>query len=435
MMTGHDAPGRDAQLPWRPATVPGYTFSHVLGSGATADVCLYRTAGRDHGQDGDLAVKITKRRLSDTDLARFQAETSALTTLSDHPNILTAHDAFVDDLGRGCLLLEYAPNGSCADLLGKRPLSADHVADMGMRLADALHEAHRHGIVHRDIKPSNVLLDEQGMPLLADFGICADLYGSDTVTGLSPAWSAPEVLAGINGGTDLSDMYSLGATLFALLTGQPPLRRPDTASSQSHDRPATDDPTRSGNGHVPPGDAHARVLNVLYRAMAQHPDDRFASMADFRNALEHAARHERHGRGNDSARNATHNRTSAGTPNRSDRPQTGNAANGSAPRTDAKRAIAPLPRLMSPLITLLVVALAMPLPPASITPSSERPAEIGPSGIITDKDPETLSANRRGRSMPDDLLDATADNDHHTAQDNTTHTNNATNRMPTGDTP
>ena len=239
--------------------VPDYVLIRMLGSGAAANVYLFRHVQ----QHRDLAVKVSHQPLRHQDQQRFQSEAEALAALSAHPHILTIHSSFVDAFGRGCLLLDYAPNGSCQDLIHCQPMSVMRTLDIGIQLADALSFAHRQGFVHRDVKPSNVLLDAHGLPLLADFGICAHLYQTSIVTGHSPLWSAPEVLAGLSGGNDMSDMYSLGATLAALLTGMPPER----CDLDTYDLPAD-------------------LVRILRRLMAHHPDDRYGSMRECMHVLQ-----------------------------------------------------------------------------------------------------------------------------------------------------
>lgn len=244
--------------------VPDCVFIRMLGSGAAANVYLFRHVQ----QHRDLAVKVSHQPLHYQDQQRFQSEAETLAALSAHPRILTIHGSFVDTCGRGCLLLDYATNGSCQDLIRHQPLSVMRTLDIGIQLADALSFAHRQGFVHRDVKPSNVLLDAHGLPLLADFGICAHLYQTSVITGYSPLWSAPEVLAGLSGGNDMSDMYSLGATLAALLTGMPPER----CDLDTYDLPAD-------------------LVRILRRLMAHHPDDRYSSMRKCMHALQEVQRH------------------------------------------------------------------------------------------------------------------------------------------------
>lgn len=267
-----------------PPRLPGYDFKRRIGSGATSIVYLYR----QRMPDRDVAVKVSRTVLDPYAAARYRIEAECLARLSSHPAILPIHAVGVTDDGHGYLVLGYAPFGSYRERCRRRPLSADQTLDLGVVLAGALYAAHRVGIVHRDVKPSNVLIDAQGAPVLADFGIAASMYRSDHATGHSEPWAAPEVLEGRSGGTDASDVYSLGATLFGVLTGSPPPRpisgpQGDPGGAIAHaSRPRLDLPDVSHDA----GD-------VLRTALSWHPDDRYGSALEFARAMQHAQ--HRHG--------------------------------------------------------------------------------------------------------------------------------------------
>ncbi len=150
-----------------------------------------------------------------------------LTARLNHPGIITIHDVVSID-GRPYIVMELLPSHSLAeeiDLYG--PLPAEKVAKIGLQLLDALGVAHRSGIIHRDVKPSNVLLGDDGRVVLTDFGIATSLSdGSLTTAGLvvgSPTYMSPERLRG-EGIGPATDMWSLGATLYAALEGHPPFQ-------------------------------------------------------------------------------------------------------------------------------------------------------------------------------------------------------------------
>src|SRR5205085_6094408 len=110
---------------------------------------------------------------------RFEREVTALESL-EHPNVVSVlGHGELDD--RPYLVLERVDGGSLAELVATGPLPPERAAAIGAQLADALAHAHQHGVVHRDVKPSNVLLDLDGRPRLADFGV-AQLDGSGTLT-------------------------------------------------------------------------------------------------------------------------------------------------------------------------------------------------------------------------------------------------------------
>ncbi|MBW3078909.1 serine/threonine-protein kinase [Bifidobacterium simiiventris] len=269
-----------------PVSIPGCVFVQKIGSGAASDVYRYRHIATRR----DFAVKMSRKPLSGEDRDRLHGEMRALRALSSHPAVLTIHDAFVTPDGYGCLVLDYAANGSCRNLVGDRSMTCERTLDLGIRMAGALHAAHRLGIVHRDVKPSNILIDEHGLPVLADFGICADLYCPGSVTGHSPLWSAPEVMDGSTGGNDLSDVYSLGATLFALFTGMSPHMLARDSSHGGCDERETAFIVQTGLAAAGIQSNAAEIGRMLCKALAPCPDDRYGSMLEFERALQRIRR-------------------------------------------------------------------------------------------------------------------------------------------------
>ncbi|TLW93840.1 serine/threonine protein kinase [Saccharomonospora piscinae] len=143
-----------------------------------------------------------------------------------HPNAITVFDVVTDDNGQPCLIMEYLPSISLAQELQRNvTLPPVEVARIGAQIASALKEAHAVGIVHRDIKPGNILLADNGVVKITDFGISrAKDDVTVTKTGMiagTPAYLAPEVAVGGDPGPE-SDVFSLGSTLYAASEGQPP---------------------------------------------------------------------------------------------------------------------------------------------------------------------------------------------------------------------
>ncbi|HEV7963951.1 MAG TPA: serine/threonine-protein kinase, partial [Actinoplanes sp.] len=142
-----------------------------------------------------------------------------------HPGLISMYDVVIED-SRPWLIMEYVPARSLEDVfLDDGPISPLRVAEVGRQLLAALCAAHDAGIVHRDVKPSNVLLTPSGRVVLTDFGI-ATYEGATTLTQSgtfmgSPAYVAPEVARGERA-TPVSDLWSLGATLYAAVEGRPP---------------------------------------------------------------------------------------------------------------------------------------------------------------------------------------------------------------------
>ncbi len=142
-----------------------------------------------------------------------------------HPGLIAMYDVVIED-SRPYLIMEYVAARSLEDVfIDDGPISPPRVAEVGRQLLAALRAAHAEGIVHRDVKPSNVLLETSGRVVLTDFGI-ATYDGATTLTQTgtfmgSPAYVAPEVATGERA-TPSSDLWSLGATLYAAVEGRPP---------------------------------------------------------------------------------------------------------------------------------------------------------------------------------------------------------------------
>ncbi|MFE2751633.1 serine/threonine-protein kinase [Actinosynnema sp. NPDC059335] len=153
-----------------------------------------------------------------------------------HPNAVTVHDVVEED-GRPVLVMEYLPARTLADRIARGPVPAAEAVAVGAQVAGALAAAHAAGIVHRDVKPGNVLLTDDGTAKITDFGI-ARAVGDVTVTrtGLlagTPAFLSPEVARGGEPGP-ASDVFALGATLYAAVEGRPPFGDGDNAIALLH---------------------------------------------------------------------------------------------------------------------------------------------------------------------------------------------------------
>ncbi|WP_338743295.1 serine/threonine-protein kinase [Actinomadura luteofluorescens] len=164
--------------------------------------------------------------------ARVDREARAAARLR-HPGIVTVHDLVTTADEQPWIIMELVPGRSLADLLAEQgPLPPGRAAALGLEVLDALRAAHRVGIVHRDVKPANVLLEGE-RAVLTDFGIAA-VDGDTTLTRSgallgTPAYMSPEQVRGLPA-TAESDLWSLGATLHALVEGRPPFPGPSTGA-------------------------------------------------------------------------------------------------------------------------------------------------------------------------------------------------------------
>ena len=165
-----------------------------------------------------MAVKVDQRRLtSETERRRFLREAGAAGRLSGHPGIVTVHDAGILEDNQPYLVMELCPGGSLSKWLKpENRKSQERVREVGVRIADALADAHARGVLHRDVKPANILINAYGSPGLADFGLAAvPEPGSEiaaTLEALTPAYAPREVIYG-EAPTEFSDVYSLAAAV------------------------------------------------------------------------------------------------------------------------------------------------------------------------------------------------------------------------------
>ncbi|WP_165773790.1 serine/threonine-protein kinase [Bifidobacterium felsineum] len=261
-----------------PPQLPGYDFVQQLGSGAAATVFLYN----QRMPQRPVAVKVSNTTLDSRAAASFNREANFMATLSSNPYILSVYDAGITADGRGFMVIEYASGGTYDNAMKTQSLSCEQVLDLGIKLAGALYSAHRNNIIHHDIKPSNILITAQGLPVLSDFGISSDVYDRNA-TGFSLPWAPPEVLEHRSNGSETADIYSLAATLYALLAGSSPYQHDYHPHTQSElaDLIINHPLPRIGRPDVP-----ANVESVLSKALDKDPDHRYYSALEFARAMQ-----------------------------------------------------------------------------------------------------------------------------------------------------
>jgi serine/threonine-protein kinase len=210
--------------------VPGYEIQSVLGRGGMGVV--YRARHVRLKRQVALKMILAGACAGPVHLARFRAEAEAAARLQ-HPNIVQIHEIGEHD-GRPYMALELC-DGSLAQLVGGKPLPLRQAAELVQTLARAMHHAHERGVVHRDLKPGNVLLTDDGVPKVTDFGLAKLLDVERQATNPSepttrtgailgtPSYMAPEQAQGQSRAVGpAADVYALGAILYELLTGRPP---------------------------------------------------------------------------------------------------------------------------------------------------------------------------------------------------------------------
>ena len=249
-----------------------YRIIEQLGRGGMATV--FRC--HDPNLDRHVAVKVLPsfHQEDPTFVGRFEQEAQTVARLS-HPNILQIYD-FGEDKGYSYIVSELIAGGDLQDKLGQDPMPLVEVLKYMTPLAEGLDYAHAAGIVHRDLKPANILLNEEGRPILADFGLARMLESATRFTQASQALGTPEYMAPEQAmGADAdhrSDLYAFGILIYQMLLGQTPFRADTPAATlMAHVHQPLPLPTSVDPNMEP------RVEAILLKSLAKDPDDRFQS--------------------------------------------------------------------------------------------------------------------------------------------------------------
>jgi hypothetical protein len=266
--------------------IEGLVGAVEIGLGGFATV--YKASQPAFGRT--VAVKVLDTQtLDEGSRARFERECQAMGTLSEHPNIVTVYGAGFTKDERPYLLMGFLSGGSLQDRLDNDgPLPWEEATVYAVALAGALETAHRANIVHRDIKPGNVLMSSFGEAELTDFGIARISGGHETRSSMvsaSFAHAPPEVLDGKKPAIT-GDVYSLGSTVFELITGKPAFESGEDESLVPMLRRVLNDaPPDLRERGVPD-----EIAKVIEKAMAKKPEDRQQSAVELGHELMDARR-------------------------------------------------------------------------------------------------------------------------------------------------
>ncbi|MBM3966182.1 MAG: serine/threonine protein kinase, partial [Planctomycetes bacterium] len=221
-----DVPTLDNTHASLPCRFGEYLLERVLGRGGMGvvylanQVQLHRRVAIKMIRSGALA--------SDEEVARFYSEARSVAKL-DHPNIVTVYHCGESD-GHHFFSMDYIPGTDLAKIVSSGPIDPKRAVRYVRDVARAIDYAHEHQVVHRDLKPANVLLDEEDEVYLTDFGLAKQMGRDEglTATGATlgtPSYMSPEQAAGKSEDQSVAtDVYAMGAILFALLTGKPPFQ-------------------------------------------------------------------------------------------------------------------------------------------------------------------------------------------------------------------
>jgi serine/threonine protein kinase/formylglycine-generating enzyme required for sulfatase activity len=267
--------------PEMPSRVGHYRITAKLGSGGFGAV--YR--GFDEVLRRDVAIKVPLRsRISKPeDVEAYLAEGRMLASL-DHAHIVPVYDADHTDNGLCFVVSKFIEGSDLArKIAGARPAWPEAV-ELVAKVAEALHYAHKRGLVHRDVKPANILLDAEGKPYVADFGLALkeDDYGKSGGICGTPAYMSPEQANGEGHRVDgRSDIFSLGVVFYELLTGRRPFRG-DTAQILQQIVADEARPPRQIDDTIP-----KELERICLKALSKRASDRYMTARDMAADLGH----------------------------------------------------------------------------------------------------------------------------------------------------
>jgi eukaryotic-like serine/threonine-protein kinase len=273
-----------SKLEERRSQIPGYRLMEKCGKGAMATV--YKA--KQESLDRIVAIKVLPRKMNDNAefVDRFYKEGRAAARLS-HNNIVQAYDVGYSPEGFHYFVMEFIEGKTLYDVMQPPPVGEGRAfteaeaLDIAIQITDALAHAHDRGLIHRDVKPKNILLTPRGVAKLTDLGLARDLDDKEAAESEAgkaygtPYYISPEQ---IRGDVDIdfrADIYSLGATLYHMVTGRPPFEA-DTPSAVMHKH--LKEPL------VPPDHLNeslsAGISEIVEAAMAKRREERYGSTKD-----------------------------------------------------------------------------------------------------------------------------------------------------------
>jgi len=257
-----------------------YRLLKHLGTGGMSSVYLAEHILMNR----KVAIKVLpRRRVNDASyLARFHLEAQAAAHL-DHPNIVRAFDVDNED-NTHYIVMEYVPGADLQHIVRESgPVPFEAAADYIAQAADGLQHAHDKGVVHRDVKPANLLLDDRGIVKILDMGLARIKQDDDAsltiaheenVLGTAD-YLAPEQAVNSHKVDHRADIYSLGCSLYYLLTGHPPFPEGSLAQRIAKHQSVMPDPIKKSRPNCPPS-----LQRICEKMIAKQPEDRFTNASE-----------------------------------------------------------------------------------------------------------------------------------------------------------
>jgi eukaryotic-like serine/threonine-protein kinase len=259
-----------------------YTIQGNLGSGGFGRVYL----AEDDELKRLVALKVPKlkNRAQIGVLNIYQREAQTVAAL-DLPGVVPVYDIGVESDGSIYIVSKYIRGSDLHKLMERGGLTRDKSIRLCITIAETLHQVHLHSIVHRDIKPGNILVDESGVPYIADFGLALrpTEYGRTRGRTGTLRYMSPEQVRGESHLVDgRSDLFSLGVILYELLTGQRPFEGPDVDTIQHCVQFIEPRPLRQIDDSI-----HPELERICLRALSKKASDRYSTGQDFADDLNH----------------------------------------------------------------------------------------------------------------------------------------------------